>query len=50
MVKQYQRSTNEQRRELIRLIKEEKMSIIKASKIVGLPYANAKSINSTYMS
>lgn len=48
MVKCYHRVTNEQRKELIRLIHEEGYTIKKASKQTEVPYPNAKSINAIY--
>lgn len=40
--------TDEQRRELVRLIQKEGYSIAKASKATNIPYDNAKAINRTY--
>jgi hypothetical protein len=45
MVKKYTRVTNEQRKELIRLIYEENYTIKKAGATVGIPYPNAKAVN-----
>lgn len=47
--KQYQYISNEQRRRLIDHIHTYKLSISKASKIVGIPYENAKVINAIYV-
>ena len=41
----YVQVTNDQRKELIRLIYQEGMTIKKASKETGIPYPNAKSVN-----
>jgi hypothetical protein len=41
--------TDFQRQELVRLIHNEGLSIAKASKIVNIPYDNAKAINRTYL-
>lgn len=49
MVKKYVRLTDGQRKELVRLIHEENLSIKKAGEIVGVPYPNAKAINQTYL-
>ena len=48
MVRQYVQVTDEQRRELVRLIHKEGYSIAKASKTTEIPYDNAKAINRTY--
>ena len=45
MTKKYIKVTNEQRKELIRLIYEENLSIRKASELAGIPYPNAKAVN-----
>jgi len=50
MVKQYQKVTNELRKELIRLIHVEGNSIKTAAEIANIPYPNAKAINSTFVS
>lgn len=44
----YVQVTNEQRRELIRLIHEENISIKRAGRLAGIPYPNAKSVNKIY--
>eukprot|EP00347_Sterkiella_histriomuscorum_P003517 403363999 len=49
MVKKYTRVTDEQRRELIRLIYQEQYSIKRAGQEVGIPYPNAKAVNQTYL-
>ena len=49
MVRQYVQVTDEQRRELVRLIHDENYSIARASKATGIPYDNAKAINRTYL-
>lgn len=49
MVRQYVQVTDEQRRELVRLIHEHNYSIAKASKATDVPYDNAKAINRTYI-
>lgn len=49
MVRQYVQVTDNQRRDLVRLIHEENCSIAKASKLTGIPYDNAKAINRTYL-
>lgn len=49
MVRQYVQVTDEQRRELVRLIHEHNYSIAKASKATDVPYDNAKAINRTYL-
>lgn len=41
--------TDEQRRELVRLIHDENYSIARASKATQIPYDNAKAINRTYL-
>ena len=41
--------TDEQRRELVRLIHDQGYSIARASKDTLIPYDNAKAINRTYM-
>ena len=41
----YVQVTNDQRKELIRLIYQEGMTIKKASKQTGIPFPNAKSVN-----
>lgn len=45
----YVQVTNDQRKELIRLIYQEGMTIKKASKQTGIPYPNAKSVNQIYL-
>ena len=45
MVKKYTRVTDEQRRELIRLIYEQNYTIKQAGQAVGIPYPNAKAVN-----
>jgi hypothetical protein len=49
MVKTYVRVTDEQRKELVKLIHEKNYSIKKAGSIVGIPYPNAKAVNQTYL-
>lgn len=49
MVKKYTRVTDEQRRELIRLIYEQNYTIKQAGQAVGIPYPNAKAVNQTYL-
>ena len=49
MMRQYVQVTDEQRRELVRLIHDENYSIARASKATGIPYDNAKAINRTYL-
>lgn len=49
MVKKYTRVTDEQRRELVRLIYEENYTIKQAGQEVGIPYPNAKAVNQTYL-
>ena len=49
MVRQYVQVTDEQRRELVRLIHEQGFSIAKASKRTRVPYDNAKAINRTFL-
>lgn len=49
MVKKYTRVTDEQRRELIRLIYENNYTIKRAGAEVGIPYPNAKAVNQTYL-
>lgn len=49
MVRQYVQVTDDQRRELVRLIHEHNYSIAKASKATDVPYDNAKAINRTYL-
>jgi len=46
--KQYVRVSDQQRRQLVKLVKELKYSIKSASAHTGVPYANAKAIVSTY--
>jgi molybdenum-dependent DNA-binding transcriptional regulator ModE len=41
--------TDEQRRELVRLIHDQGFSIAKASEDTQIPYDNAKAINRTYL-
>lgn len=45
MVKQYTKVTDEQRKELVRLIHEENYSIKQAGLATGIPYPNAKAVN-----
>jgi allophanate hydrolase subunit 1 len=45
MIKKYNKTTDEQRKELIRLIYEESYTIKEAGVQVGIPYANAKAVN-----
>lgn len=45
MVKKYTRVTDEQRRDLIRLIYEQNYTIKRAGIEVGIPYPNAKAVN-----
>lgn len=49
MVKKYTRVSDEQRKELIRLIYEDKLTIKSAGLKVGIPYPNAKAVNQTYL-
>ena len=49
MVKQYRKLTDQERRSLIDLIHKEGYSIKKASLILGIPYANAKVVNKTFL-
>ena len=49
MVKKYTKVSDQQRKELIRLIYQEKLSIKKAGIAVGIPYPNAKAVNQTYL-
>ena len=49
MVRQYVQVTDEQRKELVRLIHHHNYSIAKASKATDVPYDNAKAINRTYI-
>lgn len=49
MVKKYTRVSNDQRKELIRLIYEENLTIKDAGARCGIPYPNAKAINQTYI-
>ena len=49
MVRQYVQVTDEQRKELVRLIHEHNFSIARASKATEIPYDNAKAINRTYL-
>ena len=48
MGKQYTHVTNDQRKELIRLIHEEQMSISQAAAKVNIFYPTAKAINKVY--
>lgn len=48
MGKQYTKVTNEQRKELIRLIYDEKLSISKAADMTAIYYPTAKAINKVY--
>lgn len=45
MVKQYIRVTDAQRKELIKLIHEDHVTIKQAGALTGIPYPNAKAIN-----
>ncbi len=45
MVKNYTRVTDEQRKELVRLIHEEGYTIKNAGIEAGIPYPNAKAVN-----
>eukprot|EP00347_Sterkiella_histriomuscorum_P003494 403364084 len=49
MVKKYTRVTDEQRRDLIKLIYEQNYTIKRAGAEVGIPYPNAKAVNQTYL-
>ncbi len=49
MVKKYCRVTNDQRKELVRLIHQESYTIKKAAKTTGVSYANAKAINQIFL-
>jgi molybdenum-dependent DNA-binding transcriptional regulator ModE len=49
MVRQYIQVTDEQRRQLVRLIHDKNYSIAKAAKTCDIPYDNAKAINRTYL-
>lgn len=49
MVKKYTRVTDEQRRELVRLIYEENYTIKQAGLEVEIPYPNAKAVNQTFL-
>lgn len=49
MVKKYTRVTDEQRRNLIKLIYEKSYTIKQAGLEVGIPYPNAKAVNQTYL-
>jgi molybdenum-dependent DNA-binding transcriptional regulator ModE len=48
MVRQYVQVTDDQRRDLVRMIHNEGLSIASAAKIADIPYDNAKAINRTY--
>jgi transposase len=48
MGKAYTQVSNEARKELIRLIHEEGMSIVKAAEVTGVYYPTAKAINKVY--
>ena len=48
MVKNYKKVSNEQRKELIRLIYEENYNIKSAGLKVGISYPSAKSVNQIY--
>lgn len=48
MVRQYIQVTDQQRKELIRLIYKAGESIARAAKLTNIPYDNAKAINRTY--
>jgi hypothetical protein len=45
MVKKYTRVSDDQRKELIRLIYEENFTIKRAGIQTGIPYPNAKAVN-----
>jgi transposase-like protein len=45
MVKKYRRLTDDQRRELVRLINEQGYTIKEASRRLDIPYPNAKAVN-----
>jgi molybdenum-dependent DNA-binding transcriptional regulator ModE len=49
MVRQYVQVTDDQRRDLVRMIHNEGHSIASAAKIADIPYDNAKAINRTYL-
>eukprot|EP00347_Sterkiella_histriomuscorum_P023412 403334737 len=49
MVKKYTRVTDEQRRDMIKLIYEQNYTIKRAGAEVGIPYPNAKAVNQTYL-
>jgi molybdenum-dependent DNA-binding transcriptional regulator ModE len=49
MVRQYVQVTDEQRRDLVRMIHNEGQSIASAAKLADIPYDNAKAINRTYL-
>ncbi len=49
MVRQYVQVTDEQRRNLVRMIHNDGKSIASAAKIADIPYDNAKAINRTYL-
>jgi len=49
MVRQYVQVTDDQRRDLVRMIHNEGHSIASAAKIAYIPYDNAKAINRTYL-
>jgi transposase-like protein len=45
MVKKYRRLTDDQRRELVKLINEQGYTIKEASRRLDIPYPNAKAVN-----
>lgn len=45
----YTRVTNEQRRDLIKLVYTDRYTIKEAALRVGIPYPNAKAVNQTYL-
>jgi transposase-like protein len=45
MVKKYRRLTDDQRRELVKLINEQGYTIKEASLRLDIPYPNAKAVN-----
>ncbi len=49
MVRQYVQVTDDQRRDLVRLIHNDGHSIASAAKIIDVPYDNAKAINRTFL-
>ena len=49
MVKKYTRVNDTQRKELVRLIHQQRFTIRAASRATGISYPNAKAINATYI-